>query len=181
MTATLSDVEPLSIESCSKKTVSNSATVFGSEPFELRHRISEEDQTRGIHLKQDSFLGKVRKRKNSNIQLCRKCRNLRPIDGDGGFSTEDQWLPFGNHSDLLHRKHCPICSLILNLITCGMPGDPLHPSLVAIAEDVQAVQYYHRTLKSGEAALAIGIWVLQSRRAEDPDSEKYETDLAAAS
>jgi hypothetical protein len=96
--------------------------------------------------------------------LCRRCRRMCLIRG--GTLSDDQYVPlhftdnqrvrfrpFGSWLQLLLRRNCRICRLIVSSLGCGTIS--LHPFLRKIDPEAQYTQIIPETLPSGENVLNI--------------------------
>jgi Heterokaryon incompatibility protein (HET) len=96
--------------------------------------------------------------------LCRRCRRMCLIRG--GTLTHEEYVPlqftsnkgvrfrpFGSWVQLLLRKYCRICRLVLSSIGCGTML--LHPFLRKIDPEAQYTQIFSETLPTGENVLSI--------------------------
>ena len=116
----------------------------------------EEFKAREARLERESFEKAQREGKHPNPSLCRMCRAtkpLAPLEGGGWTWNKKMWIPFGTHGQLMTRKHCSICRLILSLITIN--GDTLHPRLAQIDREVQGTQFHIQRLPEGELMLGV--------------------------
>jgi hypothetical protein len=116
----------------------------------------EEFEAREARLERESFEKAQKEGKHPNPSLCRMCREtkpLAPLEGGGWTWNKEMWIPFGTHTQLMTRKHCSICRLILSLITTD--GDTLHPRLAQVDREIQGTQFHIQRLPGGELMLGV--------------------------
>lgn len=116
-----------------------------------------EFEAQEAQLERQSFKKDKQEGKDPNPNLCRMCRSTKPLvpSEAAGFTWNNkQGIPFGNYGQLLTRKHCSICRLILSLITVE-GTDQLHPRLAQIDSEVQGTQFHIQSLPSGEKMLGV--------------------------
>ena len=116
-----------------------------------------EFEAQEAQLERQSFEKDKREGKDPNPKLCRMCRFTTPLVPSqvAGFSWNTKlWVPFGSYYQLLTRKHCSICRMILALITVE-GTDRLHPRLAQIDSEVQGTQFHIQILPSGEKMLGV--------------------------
>ena len=115
-----------------------------------------EFEAREARLERESFNKELQEGRHPNPSLCRMCRinkPLVPLDGGGWTWNQKMWIPFGTHGQLMTRKHCSICRLILSLITTD--EDQLHPRLAQIDREIQGTQFHFQRLLDGELMLGV--------------------------
>ncbi|KIW97699.1 uncharacterized protein Z519_01283 [Cladophialophora bantiana CBS 173.52] len=125
-------------------------------------------------LEDESFAKEKLEGKSPNPNLCRVCRHvklLKPMDGGGFTWGSNKFFPFGTYSQLLTRKHCSICRLILSLDTVD-GGHTLHPHLAQIDRETQGTQFHAQLLPSGEVMLGVeyGMTTVGALRLLKPDN-----------
>lgn len=116
----------------------------------------EQFKAREARLERESFEKAQRQGKHPNPSLCRMCREtkpLAPLEGGGWTWNKGMWILFGTHGQLMTRKHCSICRLVLSLITIS--GDTLHSRLAQIDREVQGTQFHIQRLPEGELMLGV--------------------------
>ncbi|PGH05335.1 hypothetical protein GX51_03056 [Blastomyces parvus] len=107
-------------------------------------------------LEREAFDRERHEGKSPNPQLCRICRDVKPLVSkeSGGHTWNSKlFLPMGNWRQLRCRKHCTICRLILSLIE--MEPGRLHPRLAEMDREIQGTQFNIQKLPTGETMLGV--------------------------
>ncbi|EXJ57261.1 hypothetical protein A1O7_07608 [Cladophialophora yegresii CBS 114405] len=133
-------------------------SVLGYSDDEEEPKSWAEYEAREARLERESFVKDKKQGKFPNPKLCRVCRHvklLKPSDHGAKFTwNTEQYFPFGTYAQLLTRKHCSICRLVLSLCSADR-GSSLHPQLAQIDREIQGTQFHAQKLPSGEILLGV--------------------------
>ncbi|OCT46943.1 hypothetical protein CLCR_02228 [Cladophialophora carrionii] len=133
-------------------------SVLGYSDDEEEPKSWAEYEAREARLERESFEKDKGQGKYPNPKLCRVCRYvklLKPADPGATFTwNTQQYFPFGTYAQLLTRKHCSLCRLVLSLCSVD-EGSSLHPQLAQIDREIQGTQFHTQKLPSGEILLGV--------------------------